>query len=76
MAEQTTLLPINKTRGRSGSPKHASFVLGRRGSLMVSKGVAAHTLWTSAAPPLTYRLYALILAIVTRADVPKINRTR
>lgn len=58
MAEQTTLVRINKTRGRSGSPKHASFVLGRRGILMVSKGVAAHTLWTSAAPALTYRLYA------------------
>lgn len=50
MAEQTSLLPLNKTPGRSGSPKRPSFVLGRRGSLMVSAGVAGHTLWTSAAP--------------------------
>jgi predicted MFS family arabinose efflux permease len=34
------------------------WVLGRRASLWVSLGVAAHTLWTSAAPALSYRLYA------------------
>jgi len=34
------------------------FVLGRRASLLVSAGVVGHTLWTSAAPALTYRLYA------------------
>jgi MFS family permease len=34
------------------------FVLGRRASLMVSSGVVSHTLWTSAAPALTYGLYA------------------
>ena len=33
-------------------------VLGRRASLYVSAGVVAHTLWTSAAPAMTYRLYA------------------
>jgi predicted MFS family arabinose efflux permease len=34
------------------------FVLGRRASLLVSAGVVSHTLWTSAAPALTYGLYA------------------
>ena len=32
--------------------------MGRRASLVVSVAVAGHTLWTSAAPALTYRLYA------------------
>jgi hypothetical protein len=32
--------------------------LGPRASLFVSAGVVAHTLWTSAAPALAYRLYA------------------
>lgn len=32
--------------------------LGRRASFWVSAGVVAHTLWTSAAPAMTYRLYA------------------
>jgi predicted MFS family arabinose efflux permease len=32
--------------------------LGRRASLCVSAGVVAHTLWTSAAPAMAYRLYA------------------
>jgi hypothetical protein len=36
----------------------ARFVLGRRGSLWVSAGVVAHTLWSSAAPSMAYRLYA------------------
>ncbi len=36
----------------------APIVLGRRGSLWVSAGVVAHTLWTSAAPAMAYRLYA------------------
>src|SRR5882672_7791939 len=39
-------------------PADGHFVLGRRGSLLVSAGVVTHTLWTSAAPALTYRLYA------------------
>src|SRR3984885_117200 len=34
------------------------FVLERRASLLVSAGVVSHTLWTSAAPALTYGLYA------------------
>ena len=32
--------------------------LGRRASLIVSAGVVAHTLWSSAAPAMAYRLYA------------------
>jgi MFS family permease len=40
------------------APKRAGVVLGRRASLAVSVGVAAHTFWSSAAPTLTYRLYA------------------
>src|SRR5271156_1417420 len=36
----------------------APIVLGRRTSLFVSAGVVAHTLWTSAAPAMAYRLYA------------------
>jgi hypothetical protein len=37
---------------------HSPIVLGRRASLWVSAGVVAHTLWTSAAPAVAYRLYA------------------
>jgi MFS family permease len=33
-------------------------VLGTRASFWASAGVVAHTLWTSAAPAMTYRLYA------------------
>src|SRR3984885_4420868 len=54
MVEGTTSLQINKDHGVAS----ASFVLGRRASLVVSTGVAGHTLWASAAPALTYRLYA------------------
>jgi predicted MFS family arabinose efflux permease len=39
-------------------PASGQFVFGRRASLLVSTGVVGHTLWTSAAPALTYRLYA------------------
>src|SRR5271170_94337 len=53
-----TVLPINDDPDTAGSPNRAGFVLGRRASLAVSVGVAGHTLWTSAAPALTYRLYA------------------
>jgi MFS family permease len=58
MAEGTNILPVDTDPGVGGSPKHAEFVLGRRASLTTSVGVVAHTLWTSAAPTLTYRLYA------------------
>lgn len=51
-------MPINNDPETGGLPRRAGFVLGRRASLAVSAGVAGHTLWTSAAPALTYRLYA------------------
>ena len=38
--------------------KPSSFVLGRRASFWASAGVVAHIFWTSAAPAMTYRLYA------------------
>jgi predicted MFS family arabinose efflux permease len=41
-----------------GRAERAPIVLGRRASLGVSAGVVAHTLWTSAAPAMVYRLYA------------------
>jgi predicted MFS family arabinose efflux permease len=56
MVEGTTSSPINKNHRVARSS--ASFVLGRRASLVVSTSVAGHTLWASAAPALTYRLYA------------------
>jgi MFS family permease len=43
---------------RTQPPVGGPFVLGRRASLLVSAGVVSHTLWTSAAPALTYGLYA------------------
>src|SRR3977135_4198659 len=43
---------------RNQHPVGAPFVLGRHASLLVSAGVVGHTLWTSAAPALTYGLYA------------------
>jgi MFS family permease len=56
MVEGTAIVPINKDPSSGGS--RAGFILGRRASLVVSAGVAGHTLWASAAPALTYRLYA------------------
>jgi MFS family permease len=53
--EGTTTLPLTN-QGTGGL--RTGFVLGRRASLVVSTGVAGHTLWASAAPALTYRLYA------------------
>jgi len=43
---------------RTMPPADGRFILGRRASLLVSAGVVSHTLWTSAAPALTYGLYA------------------
>src|SRR5271156_5199236 len=43
---------------RAKPPAGGRFVFGRRASLLVSAGVVTHTLWTSAAPALTYGLYA------------------
>src|SRR6201998_2461433 len=44
--------------GWTEPPAGGRVVLGRRASLLVSAGVVGHTLWTSAAPALTYGLYA------------------
>src|SRR5260221_8707088 len=44
----------NRKQPSMGGP----FVPGRHASLLVSAGVVSHTLWTSAAPALTYGLYA------------------
>jgi predicted MFS family arabinose efflux permease len=52
---QSELPPGVRARARLASPP---IVLGRRASLLVSAGVVAHTLWTSAAPAMAYRLYA------------------
>ncbi|MEM5404700.1 MFS transporter [Paraburkholderia unamae] len=38
--------------------RYTHVALDRRASFWVSAGVVAHTLWTSAAPAMTYRLYA------------------
>jgi predicted MFS family arabinose efflux permease len=43
---------------RTMPPAGGRFVFGRRASLLVSAGAVSHTLWTSAAPALTYGLYA------------------
>src|SRR5882724_4984367 len=45
-------------RDRAMPPARGRLVFGRRASLLVSAGVVGHSLWTSAAPALTYRLYA------------------
>ena len=41
-----------------GLRRSGPLVLGQQASFWVSAGVVAHTLWTSAAPAMTYRLYA------------------
>ncbi|WP_322028644.1 MFS transporter [Paraburkholderia sp. J76] len=41
-----------------GARRYTPVALGRRASFWVSAAVVAHTLWTSAAPAMTYRLYA------------------
>jgi predicted MFS family arabinose efflux permease len=46
--------PMERTMPSAGG----RVVFGRRASLLVSSGVVSHTLWTSAAPALTYGLYA------------------
>src|SRR6266852_2674524 len=56
MSNETTTSVCHASRRRV--PMRAQFVFGRRASLLVSAGVTSHTLWTSAAPALTYGLYA------------------
>jgi hypothetical protein len=48
---------LSSSLPRTGLTK-TPIVLGRRANLWVSAGVVAHTLWTSAAPAMVYRLYA------------------
>jgi predicted MFS family arabinose efflux permease len=43
---------------RCRATQPAPFTLGRRASFWVSAGVVGHTFWTSAAPAMTYPLYA------------------
>jgi hypothetical protein len=43
---------------RKRPPVGGPFVLGRHASLLVSAGVVSRTLWSSAAPALTYGLHA------------------
>src|ERR1700688_270815 len=58
MIEEAPASVRRATAEQSMPPAGGRFVLGRRASLLVSAGVVGHTLWTSAAPALTYRLYA------------------
>ena len=58
MADQAPAPIRPATRVRAKAPSGGRWVFGRRASLWVSAGVVGHTLWTSAAPALTYRLYA------------------
>jgi MFS family permease len=57
MAEITSVSAA-KGADKCSTSKQAGFILGRRASLAISAIVAGHTLWASAAPALTYRLYA------------------
>jgi MFS family permease len=59
LAKAARILATPEGPDASGPPRHKGVVLGRRASLFVSAIVAGHTLWASAAPALTYRLYAL-----------------
>jgi predicted MFS family arabinose efflux permease len=58
MVDGITTSPIEQETGTCRLPGRTRFVLGQRASLVVSVGVAGHTLWASAAPALAYRLYA------------------
>jgi MFS family permease len=50
-------VPRDKVSNRP-TRRSEPLALERQASLWVSAGVVAHTLWTSAAPPMTYQLYA------------------
>jgi MFS family permease len=58
MVSEAPALARDAPRYRAVPSAGGRFVFGRRASLLVSAGVVGHTLWTSAAPALTYRLYA------------------
>src|SRR6266404_5131366 len=55
---RTSCLSQSRSRWQVEALKLSSLVLGRRASFWVSAGVVAHIFWTSAAPAMTYRLYA------------------
>jgi predicted MFS family arabinose efflux permease len=48
----------DRARNDAGAAPARRFVFSRRASFWISAGVVAHTLWTSAAPAMVYRLYA------------------
>jgi MFS family permease len=54
----SSMVRIDESPAVRPTRRHGPLVLGRRASFWVSAGVVAHTLWTSAAPAMTYRLYA------------------
>jgi predicted MFS family arabinose efflux permease len=58
MVEEAPASVGDAERDRATPPVSGRFVFGRRASLLVSAGVVSNTLWSSAAPALTYRLYA------------------
>jgi MFS family permease len=61
MIEDPLLCPAGRGPHRPGSCTRrasAPYELGQRTSFWVAAGVVAHTLWTSAAPAMTYPLFA------------------
>jgi predicted MFS family arabinose efflux permease len=58
MIEESPAYVRRTVADRTQRPVRERFVLGRRANLLISAGVVSHTLWTSAAPALTYGLYA------------------
>src|SRR3981189_376388 len=58
MVQEAPASVLHALKARAMPWAGGRFVFGRRVSLLVSAAVVGHTLWTSAAPALTYRLYA------------------
>jgi MFS family permease len=61
MTDIVCLNSIDRDRARldaAAARAPGRFVLSRRASFWVSAGVVAHTLWTSAAPAMVYRIYS------------------
>jgi MFS family permease len=54
----TNSVPADNQTTCIAGPTAKPFTLGRRASFWVAGAAVAHTLWTSAAPALTYQLYA------------------
>jgi hypothetical protein len=57
--------PLDRTKPSTDGP----FAFGRRVSVLISTGVVSQTPWISAAPALTYRLYAQELHLTHAATV-------